>query len=107
MFLNSSITGLIDQDVNYYGFLESKEYSDWIKSIEGQTVPMDIYYSPYFGMQSSGVYRELDNVYEDYRQSVKSSLSIEKDPTRVVKTGTTGGVNTALILAAAAFFFAG
>ena len=106
---------LIDQDVNYYGFLESKEYSDWMKSIEGQMRTMDAYDSPYFGFQGSGAYAGLDRLYENY----KSNLLIEKNPIRIiepeifapdpnVKTGTTGGINPALILAvAAAFFFAG
>lgn len=106
---------LIDQDVNYYGFLQSTEYNNWMKSIEGQMLTMDIYDSPYFGMQGSGAYASLDRLYESY----KSNLLIEKNPIRIigpeifapdpnVKTGTTGGINPALILAvAAAFFFAG
>ena len=85
---------LIDKNVNYYGFLESKEYSDWMKSIEGQVLTMDTYDSPYFGFQGSGAYAGLDRLYESYKSNVK--------------TGTTGGINPALILAvAAAFFFAG
>ena len=106
---------LIDQDVNYYGFLQSTEYNNWMKSIEGQILTSDIYDSPYFGFQGSGAYADLDRVYENY----KSNLLIEKNPIRIigpeifapdpnVKKGTTGGINPALILvAAAAFFFAG
>ena len=92
---------LIDKNVNYYGFLESKEYSDWMKSIEGQMLTMDAYDSPYFGFQSSGAYAGLDRLYESYKSNI-----FAPDPN--VKTGTTGGINPALILAvAAAFFFAG
>jgi len=111
MFLNEikyfETPVLIDQDVNYYGFLESKEYKD-IEDYVMQYDPLGAYNSPYFGLGGEG-YRKMDQVYEAYRQRVKSSLSTEKDPTRVVKTGTTGGVNTALILAAAAaaFFIGG
>ena len=60
---------LIDQDVNYYGFLQSTEYNNWMKSIEGQMLTMDIYDSPYFGFQGSGVYAGLDKVYEAYKSN--------------------------------------
>ena len=71
MFLNRSLKqdpGLTDFGVNYYGFLESNEYKNWIKSIEGQMLTSDTYDSPYFGFQPSGAYREMDRVYEAYRQ---------------------------------------
>jgi len=96
MFLNSSIVQ--DPAINYYGFLDSKEYTNWVKSIEGQTLTTDIYDSPYFGLMPSGAYREMDLIYEAYLTD--KGISIQS------KT-TSPGINPALLLAAAAFFFAG
>lgn len=138
MFLNLSLKqdpGLTDFGLNYYGFLESKEYSDWMKSIEGQMLTSDTYDSPYFGFQSSGAYRELDLIYEAYRAKYLASFEEPKkvksqeecpegylyfngycvrgldpitDETVKRVTTTTSTISPALILAAAAaFFFAG
>ena len=97
MFLNSSI--LQDPAINYYGFLDSKEYTDWIESIKDQTLTTDIYDSPYFGLMPSSAYRQMDLIYEAYL----TDKGIKVQP----KT-TSPGINPMLILAAAAaFFFAG
>jgi hypothetical protein len=107
MFLHEyAPTKLLDQDVNYYGFLESKEHDNWMKSIEGQMLTSDIYESPYFGMMPSGAYRELDRVYEAYKISLGVDKKVFIDPRERENFG--GGISPALILAAAAaFFFAG
>ena len=115
---------LIDQDVNYYGFLKSTEYNNWMKSIEGQVLTMDIYDSPYFGFQGSGVYADLDKVYEAYRErfvgldDIKQpvdetgryeahmrQLKAEADAKILAQQNT--GISPLLILAAAAAFFIG
>ena len=103
---------LIDQDVNYYGFLQSTEYNNWMKSIEGKMLTMDVYDSPYFGFQGSGVYADLDKVYEAYRQRFVGLDDI-KQPVTVVteikRTEASPGISPLLILAAAAaaFFIGG
>lgn len=138
MFLNRSFKqdpGLTDFGVNYYGFLESNEYKNWIKSIEGQMLTSDTYDSPYFGLQPSGAFRGLDSVYETYKANYLASFEEPKkvksqeecpegylyfngvcvrgldpitDETVKRVTTTTSTINPALILAAAAaFFFAG
>jgi hypothetical protein len=138
MFLNSSplqftpraIYGadrasLTDNDVNYYGFLESKEYQEVYETVLMQPVQsMDVYDSPYFG-QGSGAYRELDKVYETYRQRfvdlndtvfdkeefLRGQQKTQEKFNEYLKSQEkqlNPGINPALILAAAAaFFFAG
>jgi len=148
MFLNSSIlqytpraiygsdkARLTDNNYNYYGFLESKEYQDvYDRVLSSPILTMDVYNSPYFG-EGNGGYRELDRVYEEYRakyfdtfeqpQKVKSQedcpegylyfneycvpgLDPITDETVKRVTTTTSTISPALILAAAAaFFFAG
>jgi hypothetical protein len=102
---------LTDNDVNYYGFLQSKEYDEVYEAVLMQPVQsMDVYDSPYFG-QGSGAYRELDKVYEAYRQRFVGLDDI-RQPVTVVselkRTDASAGISPALILAAAAaFFFAG
>jgi len=103
---------LIDQDVDYYGFLASQEFKNMQDYIM-QYVPMDVYDSPYFG-QGSGAYRELDKVYEAYRQRFVG-LDDTRQPVTVISelkrtdAGAGAGISPLLILAAvaAAFFFAG
>jgi hypothetical protein len=85
MFLNRAFKqdpGLTDFGVNYYGFLESEEYKNWLKSIEGQILTSDMYNSPYFGFQSSGAYSELDRIYEIYKANYL--LSGTFDPIKVI-----------------------
>lgn len=88
---------LIDNDVKYYDFQKSKEYQDVYNNVLSSEIQTtEAYFSPYFG-SGNGAYRELDKVYEAYRQ-------------RFVGMGDTrqAGINPALILAAAAaYFFAG
>ena len=111
MFLNKTPiqTNLVDQDVDYYGFLTSEEFKGIQDYLIGY-LPMDIYDSPYFG-QGSGAYRELDKVYEAYRQRFVGLDDI-RQPVTVIselkRTDASAGISPALILAAAAaFFFAG
>ena len=113
MFLNGrddfSTPILIDQDVDYYGFLASQEFKN-LQDYIMQYMPMDVYVSPYFG-QGSGAYRELDKVYEAYRQRFVGLDDI-RQPVTVIgdlkRTVASAGISPALILAAAAaFFFAG
>jgi hypothetical protein len=138
MFLNLSLKqdpGLTDFGVNYYGFLESKEYKD-IEDYVMQYMPMDVYDSPYFGL-GSGAYREMDRVYEAYRAKYLASFKepkkiksqeecpegylyfnescvrgldlridvLQPDPNVKRVTTTTSTISPALILAAAAAFF--
>ena len=121
MFLNSSpreftpraIYGsdrasLTDNDVNYYGFLDSKEYQEVYKNVLMQPVQsIDVYDSPYFG-QGNGAYRELDKVYEAYRQRF-IGLDDIRQPVTVIselkRTDASAGISPALILAAAAAAF--
>ena len=96
---------LIDQDVDYYGFLKSKEYKN-IEDYVMQYMPMDVYDSPYFGL-GSGAYREMDRVYEAYKSELPIDI-LQPDPNVKRVTTTSAGTSPALILAAAAaFFFAG
>jgi hypothetical protein len=97
---------LIDQDVNYYGFLKSTEYNNWMKSIEGQMLTMDVYDSPYFGFQGSGAYAGLDRLYEAYKSNLPIDIT-QPDPNVKRVTSTTSTINPLLILAAAAFFIGG
>jgi len=86
---------LLDYNVNYYGFLESKEYEDFYTSLEGKTLTQVMYESPYFGTFVSSAYAGLDRLYEAY----KARLRADKE---------TSSISPLLILAAAAaFFFAG
>lgn len=98
---------LLDYNVDYYGFFQSTEYDNWMESIKGKTLTMDMYDSPYFGMQSSGAYRELDRVYEAYKSQI-DLLDPNLITKRVTTTTTASTINPMLILAvAAAAFFIG
>ena len=123
MFLNKTPKeriGLVDQDVDYYGFLTSDEFKGIQDYLIGY-LPMDVYDSPYFG-QGSGAYRELDKVYEAYRAKFVNrvfpgedldELKLNRvfpseDLDELKRTDASAGISPALILAAAAaFFFAG
>lgn len=99
---------LIDQDVDYYGFLTSDEFKASQDYLIGY-LSMDVYVSPYFG-QGSGAYRELDKVYEAFKSKVLSSDARPMGLTaeQYYAKRETSGISPALILAAAAaFFFAG
>lgn len=100
---NERLRKLKDNDVNYYGFICSQAYLDWHKSIEGKILTSDIYDSPYFGMQPSGAYADLDKVYEAY----KLQLKINQPYIKEVITTSAGISPTLILAAAAAFFFAG
>lgn len=102
---------LIDNDVNYYDFVKSKEYQEvYNNSLSSEIQTTEAYFSPYFGSGHSG-YRELDKVYEAYRQRFVGLDDI-RQPVTVIgdlkRTDASAGISPALILAAAAaFFFAG
>jgi hypothetical protein len=99
---------LIDYNVDYYGFLCTKEYKDFYKSLEGKTLTQDMYESPYFGLFVSSAYAGLDRLYESYKSNLPVDL-LMPDPNVKRVTTTTSTISPALILAAAAaaFFFAG
>ena len=108
MFLNKTPvqTNLVDQDVDYYGFLTSDEFKATQDYLIGY-LAMDVYDSPYFG-QGSGAYRELDKVYEAYRAKFVNRVFPGEDLDELKRTDASAGISPALILAAAAaFFFAG
>jgi len=109
MFLNDySTPKLLDQDVDYYGFLESKEFNNWMESIKGQTRTMETYDSPYFGLQSNSAYRELDRIYETYKARFVDLDDIRQPVTVITelkRTDASPGISPVLILAAAAAFF--
>ena len=120
---------LIDQDVDYYGFLTSQEFKN-LQDYVMQYMPMDVYVSPYFG-QGNGAYRELDRVYEAYKSNlpittmpvrylncppgtmivdgvcVGVGAPTKSDPDPFNPRSTTSTINPMLILAAAAAFFIG
>ena len=102
---------LIDNDVKYYDFENSKEYQEvYNNSLSSEIQTAEAYSSPYFG-QGSSAYRELDKVYEAYRQRFVGLDDI-RQPVTVIgdlkRTDASAGISPALILAAAAaFFFAG
>ena len=102
---------LLDYNVDFYGFFQSTEYDNWMESIKGQTLTMDMYDSPYFGMQSSGAYRELDRIYEAYRARFVDLDDIRQPVTVITelkRTDASPGISPMLILAAvAAYFIAG
>lgn len=105
--VRTPVADLVDQDVDYYGFLTSDEFKATQNYLIGYQA-LDVYDSPYFG-EGSGAYRELDKVYEAFKSKVLSgdvrpmSLTAEQ----YAKQRTLGVSPMFILVAIAAFFFVG
>jgi len=100
---------LIDYNVEYYGFLCTKEYKDFYKSLEGKILTQDMYESPYFGSFVSSAFAGLDKLYEIYRMKFVDLNDIKHGMVVIDRSPASTGISPMLILAAAAaaFFIGG